>query len=368
MADGYRTPIDTFIEKAGLSKPPAPRIAAAPKQVVKNTTAAVPKVPVLPITSTADPRLSINAATSGDIVPAAVHPVSSTIHKTHAKPKAAASKKKVHHDSAAETMGNGVEQNGNDAPNGVGTETHINKKKRQRPPKQTSESPESKQKKLPQVISTPPDENNLEKAKILLSLIKENRGVFELVPRLDLLYASHVARFFPTAQPYVDGKILVSVLDDLEKRGEIHQIMLSAETSTGTKQYKSILILPEIDPVTNPKILAIREELNRELALYTSRPIATNVFGGQTLVLPITSLDAVRALYQSTSDARVSTFDSQTTMVEANPDLDKGEPDIPPTPSTSGSVEPPEIPERMDKKKRKRKKVVTGTFFKRGYI
>ena len=295
----------------------------------------------------------------------------------------------------AETMGNGVEQNDNDTPNEIDSETQVNTKKRQRPPKETPESPESKRKKLSQSTSTPQQntlhpsaENNLEKAKILLSLVKENQGVFELVPRLDLLYAAHVARSFPTAQPYVDGKILVSVLDDLEKRGELCQIMLSAETSTGTKQYKSILILPEVDPVMNLKILAIREGLNRELASYIPKPIATKVFGGQTLTLPITSLDAVKALYQATSDVRVSAFDSRSSMVEATTVFDKGEtpsafgdhrvqsqlqsdalreetPDIPPTPSTPGSVEPTDKPDRVDKKK---KKPVTGTSLQRRHI
>jgi hypothetical protein len=200
------------------------------------------------------------------------------------------------------------------------------------------------------------------------------------VPRLDLLYAAHVARSFPTAQPYVDGKVLVSVLDDLEKRGELCQIMLSAEMSTGTKQYKSILILPEVDSVTNPKILAIREELNREVSSYKPIPIATKVFGGQTLTLPITSLDAVRAFQQSTVDSRSS-------MVEATTAFDKDDapsvfgdhriqsqlqndalrdetPEVPPTPSTPGSVEPTEKPDRVHKKKRP----VTGTSVQRRHL
>jgi hypothetical protein len=400
MADGYKTPIDTFIEKAALSKPPAPRIPAPPKApVVKNTTAAVPKVTIVPITSTLDPRLAtkptpvstdINAATSDDIIPASIQPMSSTTPKIPGKPKSAVSRKKTakaNNKPTAETMGNGIEQNDNNIPNEIDTETQVNKKKRQRPSKETPESPESKRKKISQPTSTPQqntlhpsDENNLEKAKILLSLVKENQGVFELVPRLDLLYAAHVARSFPTAQPYVDGKVLVSVLDDLEKHGELCQIMLSAETSTGTKQYKSILILPEVDPVTNPKILAIREELNREVASYKPKPIATKLFGGQTLTLPITSIDAVRALYQST-------FDSRSSMVEATTVLDKDDtpsvfgdhriqsqlqsdalrdetPDIPPTPTTPGSVEPTEKPDRVDKKKRP----ATGTSVQRRHL
>ena len=105
----------------------------------------------------------------------------------------------------------------------------------------------------------------------LFSLMKINEGVFELVPRIDLEYAAHVERFFPEAEPRMDAKLLMHILDTLEARGEVIRVMLSAVTSIGTKQYKSILVLPDIDPMTNPKITHLREELQQEAGLIQTR-------------------------------------------------------------------------------------------------
>jgi hypothetical protein len=102
----------------------------------------------------------------------------------------------------------------------------------------------------------------------VFSLIKINEGVFELVPRIDLEYAAHVERFFPEAEPRMDSKLLMHILDTLEARGEVIRVMLSAVTSIGTRQYKSILVLPDIDPMTNPRIIRLQEELQQEAGSY----------------------------------------------------------------------------------------------------
>src|SRR5208282_5313424 len=73
---------------------------------------------------------------------------------------------------------------------------------------------------------------------------------------------------FPDAEPRMDSKLLMHILDTLEARGEVIRIMLSAVTSIGTKQYKSILVLPDIDPMTNPRIIYLREELRQEAGSY----------------------------------------------------------------------------------------------------
>ena len=114
--------------------------------------------------------------------------------------------------------------------------------------------------------ATPAEVNLVEEiGRNFISLMKRNEGIFELVPRLDLEYAEYVEKFVPGAEPRVDGKLLMHVLDDLEARRELVRVMLSTETPIGTRQYKSLLILPDIDPTANPKIKELREELQQEV-------------------------------------------------------------------------------------------------------
>src|SRR5277367_220516 len=54
----------------------------------------------------------------------------------------------------------------------------------------------------------PEDPATVERKTVLLSLIKENDGVLELIPRLDLMYAAHVDKLFPQAQSRVDAKLI----------------------------------------------------------------------------------------------------------------------------------------------------------------
>jgi hypothetical protein len=143
----------------------------------------------------------------------------------------------------------------------------------------------------------PPPEHpaTIERETILLSLIKENDGVLELVPRLDLMYAAHVDKLFPQTQSRVDAKLITRDLDALEARQQVVRIILHAETSTGPMQYKFIFTLPEIDPVTNPKIHELRDQLNREAGSYKPAPIngpaKKEVRSGERR--PVTTIEAI---------------------------------------------------------------------------
>lgn len=99
---------------------------------------------------------------------------------------------------------------------------------------------------------------------ILLSMIRESQGVFEPVPRIDLLFRNHIQKFFPQTAYDVDNKAIMSTLDGLERTGDLLRVMLSSNTTTGLKQYKSLLILPDVDPSTSQKLSEIREEFYRE--------------------------------------------------------------------------------------------------------
>lgn len=105
--------------------------------------------------------------------------------------------------------------------------------------------------------------------KILMSMIQKKEGVFELIPRLDTEYSAHADNYFPQAQRRVDAKVLMYILDNLEQRGELVRIMLSSVTPIGNTQYKSILILPEIDPITNLNVKRLQDDLQQEAAAYT---------------------------------------------------------------------------------------------------
>jgi hypothetical protein len=109
-----------------------------------------------------------------------------------------------------------------------------------------------------------PAENPLERETVLLSLMKENDGVLELTPRLDLLYAAHVDKSFPNAQRLVATRLLTRSIDDLDERNQIVRILLQTDAAADTKRYKSLVALPEIDPVTNGKVLELRDQLQRE--------------------------------------------------------------------------------------------------------
>ena len=136
-----------------------------------------------------------------------------------------------------------------------------------------------------------------------ISLMKMNEGIFELLPRLDLEYAAHVEKFCPGSDALVDGKLLMHVLDDLEARGEVVRIMLSTVTPIGTTQYKSVLVLPEIDAATNPKINALREELQRDADSYKFAPIESGL--PQLPAAPSTGPTALEIVQNSSNPLQV---------------------------------------------------------------
>lgn len=136
-----------------------------------------------------------------------------------------------------------------------------------------------------------------------ISLMKINDGIFELIPRLDLEYAAHVEKFCPGSDARVDGKLLMHVLDDLEARGEIVRIMLSTVTPIRTTQYKSVLVLPEIDAGTNPKINALREELQRDADSYKFAPIESGL--PQLPAAPSTGPTALEIVQNSSNPPQV---------------------------------------------------------------
>jgi hypothetical protein len=124
--------------------------------------------------------------------------------------------------------------------------------------------------------------------RILMSMIQKKQGVFEIMPRMDTEYSAHVEKYYPQAQRGVDAKVLMRILDMLEQRGELVRIMLSSMTPIGNMQYKSILILPEIDPATNPIVRELRDDLQREAASYVPAPVI-GVLPQKSFVLDLAS-------------------------------------------------------------------------------
>jgi hypothetical protein len=112
-----------------------------------------------------------------------------------------------------------------------------------------------------------------EREEVMMSLVKSHDGVFEVVPRLDVLYAAHVVEKFPIAQPLAEGRILHDTLNDLVARKELVRLMLSASSATGVSQYRAVVVLPEIDTTTNAKVLEIQERVQEISKLSSPEPI-----------------------------------------------------------------------------------------------
>jgi hypothetical protein len=249
MAEHFRVPIESFLEKATFLSKPVP--SARPQtQLVK-----APREEPTPEPPSADVEAT----------PASTEPA-----KKKKSPKKT-SKAKI---TDSETPVN-VSESLPDQPETInvnGSSGEIIQKKRKKP---TSDSPPSKRRKSDQPRATKPkkpkvnDPKILERENIVLSLLKQNEGVLELVPQLDELYATHVAEHFPNVVDPIDGGTILYTIDCLEERGQLVRILLSTITSTGLKLYKSVLILPEIDPHTNAKIRDLRNALQLEMESHT---------------------------------------------------------------------------------------------------
>jgi hypothetical protein len=252
-ADHYKVPIEIFIEKATLPKPvPAPRTYGPQK--AKNATKAL------------SPETEPSSSTSK--------------RKQSAKPKS-------HQPESSKDLNSVASANGTVIDDENPTEGETRKSKEVEPStrgKRKSSTKETTAAKKRRKTSQPPgvggaepspsppttlqDPSAIERETTILSLIKENHGVLEFIPRLDLLYAAHAEKLFPHAQHRVNSRLVTVTLDDLEERREIVRIILQAETSTKTLQYKFIYTLPEIDPITDPKVKELQDQLQKEATSY----------------------------------------------------------------------------------------------------
>lgn len=278
-AEHYKVPIESFLEKASLSKPtPIPRAANQNKIKEVATGRAESSVE----------HLALGAAGSHENP----HSITSGTTKRKSKGRSMLPETQPFQQSLVPVditpRKSSVRLKEQTIPKDSGDNANItqdtpNKRQSSANP---SEARKSKRRKRSQPIPT-----ELRRARVplsaigqfqgigknFISLMKMNEGIFELLPRLDLEYAAYVAKFCPESDPQVDGKLLMHVLDDLEARGEVVRIMLSTVTPIGTTQYKSVLVLPEIDAATNPKVNALREELQRDAVSYKFAPIQSGL-------------------------------------------------------------------------------------------
>lgn len=276
-AEHYKVPIDSFLEKASLSKP-IPSSRAVTQKKLKD----IAKIPVAVLAQGKRPETNVITTTSLSVASAPrteensswksyvpdndiIEESSVVDNPTIRKPSPRQSQEIISE--------KGIE----------GTKSVKHAATKRRSSAKPSDSPQPKRRKTSKSVSTEFRNDGVSEAiaagfqeieNHFISLMRKNQGVFELVPRMDLEYAAHVERFFPEAQRRVDGKLLTHILDTLEARGEVVRVMLSTVTSIGTKQYKSVLTLPEIDPMTDRKISHLREELQREGGSY--RPALIN--------------------------------------------------------------------------------------------
>jgi len=248
-ADHYKVPIESFLEKATLPKPvPMPR-TYGPQKVKDVIKASSPAV-----------ELSSSPSTRKRAAKPKSNQTLSTIDQPTLNDTADTNSIVVdeQHTRQAE-----VDKDGE-----IKATTPRKRKSSAKLPTTSKRRKTSQPLGIGKTELPPEDPATVERKTVLLSLIKENDGVLELIPRLDLMYAAHVDKLFPDVQSPVDAKLITRGLDALEVRKEIVRIMLHAETSTETRQYKVIFTLPEIDPITNPKIHELRDQLNREAESY----------------------------------------------------------------------------------------------------
>jgi len=252
-ADQYKVPIELFLEKATLPKP-APKLRTYGPPKAKDAIKVL--FPEIDLSSLPSKRKRSGKAKSDPAQPP----------KDPAILNADADANSTVIDGEIPTRGETGKDKEAERP------TIANQKSSAKEPTISKRRKKSQ----PAGVSTnePPDPAAIERETVILSLVKENQGVLELVPRLDLLYAAHAEVFFPDAQPRVDSKIITHTLETLESRRQIVRIILQAETSTKTQQFKFIYTLPEIDAVTDPRVNEIRDRLHKEALSYQPAPIS----------------------------------------------------------------------------------------------
>jgi hypothetical protein len=102
----------------------------------------------------------------------------------------------------------------------------------------------------------------------ILSLIHAKGGVLDLSLRIDLEYLTYVESHFPAAPREVDDRVLNALFDSLESQDRVKRVMISCSSAMGM-QFKSILVLPDVDPTQNEAVAALGEQLVRELGVGT---------------------------------------------------------------------------------------------------
>jgi hypothetical protein len=91
----------------------------------------------------------------------------------------------------------------------------------------------------------------------LLALLASNGGVLDLSFRLENEYLQFSQKHAPNAPGQVDFRVLNDVWDVLEGEGRVKRVMISAMSPIGT-QFKSVLVLPEIDPLSDERVGRLR--------------------------------------------------------------------------------------------------------------
>jgi len=110
----------------------------------------------------------------------------------------------------------------------------------------------------------------------LLSLIRAKGGVLDLSTRVDLEYLTYIKTEFPGAPQEIDHRVLNAIFDILESRQDVKRIMISCSSPMGV-QFKSVLLLPDVDISQNDKVNSLRAELARELGVVDEATTAAEV-------------------------------------------------------------------------------------------
>ena len=110
----------------------------------------------------------------------------------------------------------------------------------------------------------------------LLSLIRAKGGVLDLSTRIDLEYLTYVKTQFPAAPQEIDYRVLNAIFDILEARQDVKRIMISCSSPRGV-QFKSALLLPDVDISQNDKVNGLRAELAKELGVVDEATTAVEV-------------------------------------------------------------------------------------------
>jgi hypothetical protein len=97
----------------------------------------------------------------------------------------------------------------------------------------------------------------------LLALLASHGGVLDLSFHLENEYLQFAQNHHPDAPGGVDFRVLNAVWDVLEVEGRVKRVMISAMSPIGT-QFKSVLVLPAIDPLSDERVGRLRTGMAQE--------------------------------------------------------------------------------------------------------